>query len=370
VTGFTQDDDGVTVALSDGESIRAHYLIGCDGGRSIVRKTAGIEFAGWDPTISHVIAVVEVANEPPWGMRQDAIGMHGFAKLDEGGVRVMVTEEQVGAAKEPTLRDLSELLIKVYGSDFGVHSPASISRFTDMTRQAAAYRAGRVLLAGDSAHIHYPVGGQGLNLGVQDAVNLGWKLAQVVKRISPASLLDTYHSERHPIAARVLRTTMAQVALRKTDERAKALNETVAELLRMDEPRKRYAAMMSGLDIQYDLGGGHPLMGRRMPDLELVTADGPRRVFAFLHRARPLLLNVGESGRFDVAAWADRVQVVDAQYKGAWELPVLGAVATPAAVLVRPDGYVAWAGELGDPKLRDALTSWFGPPATRAARGA
>ncbi len=213
VTGFTQDDGGVTVALSDGQSMRAQYLVGCDGGRSVVRKTAGIEFPGWDPTTSSLIAEVEVAHEPPWGIRQDALGMHALGKLDDGPrVRVMVTEEHVGATREPTLRDLSEALIKVYGTDFGVHSPVWISRFTDMARQAASYRAGRVLLAGDAAHVHYPAGGQGLNIGVQDAVNLGWKLAQVVKGTSPASLLDTYHSERHPIAARVLRITMAQVA--------------------------------------------------------------------------------------------------------------------------------------------------------------
>ncbi|MGA9523804.1 MAG: FAD-dependent monooxygenase [Myxococcaceae bacterium] len=361
VTGFTQDDGGVSVALSDGQSVRAQYLVGCDGGRSVVRKAAGIEFPGWDPTTSSLIAEVEVAAEPPWGIRQDALGVHAFGKLDDGPrVRVVVTEEQVGATNEPTLRDLSEKLIKVYGSDFGVHSPIWISRFTDMTRQAASYRAGRVLLAGDAAHIHYPAGGQGLNIGVQDAVNLGWKLAQVVKGTSPASLLDTYHSERHPIAARFLRITMAQVALRRGDERARALGDTVSELLRMDEPRKRYAAMMSGLDVQYDLGTGHQLVGRRMPDLEVVTADGPRRVFTFLHRARPMLLNLGESGRFDVETCADRVQAVDAQYAGAWELPVLGAVTAPAAVLIRPDGYVAWAGEPRDPKLRDALSSWFG----------
>src|SRR5438128_7653401 len=195
-----------------------------------------------------------------------------------GPVRVMVTEEHLGTTSEATLRDLSEALIAVWGTDYGIHSPTSISRFTDMTRQAATYRAGRVLLAGDAAHVHSPVGGQGLNTGVQDAVNLGWKLAQVVNRTSPESLLDTYHAERHPVAARVLRNTMAQVALRRPDDRTKALRDTMAELLSMDEPRKRFAAMMSGLDIHYDLGEGHPLLGRRMPDLDLVTANGPLRV--------------------------------------------------------------------------------------------
>jgi 3-(3-hydroxy-phenyl)propionate hydroxylase len=276
----------------------------------------------------------------------------------------MVTEQHPGPAGEPTLRDLSEALIAVYGTDYGVHSPTWISRFTDMTRQAAAYRDGRILLAGDAAHVHYPVGGQGLNIGVQDAVNLGWKLAQVVKGASPDSLLDTYHAERHPVAARVLRNTMAQTALLRPGERIEALRDTMSELLSMDEPRKRFAAMMSGLDIQYDLGEGHPLLGRRMPDLDLVTANGPLRVFTLLHDARPVLLNLGEPGGVDITPWADRVQVIDATYAGLWELPVLGAVTAPTAVLIRPDGYVAWV-EVGDPThpgLHDALTTWFGPP--------
>jgi FAD binding domain len=273
-----------------------------------------------------------------------------------------VTEKHVGATAEPTLRDLSEGLITVYGTDYGIHSPTWISRFTDMTRQAAAYRDGRVLLAGDAAHVHSPDGGQGLQTGVQDAVNLGWKLAQVVNRTSPDSLLDTYHAERHPVAARVLRTTMAHVALRRPDERTEALRDTIAELLRADEPRERFAAMMSGLGIHYDLGEGHPLLGRRMPDLDLVAADGPLRVFELLHDARPVLLNLGEPGGFDITPWADRVQLIDAKYVGTWELPALGAVTAPTAVLIRPDGYVAWVGDRTQLGLADALTTWFGPP--------
>ncbi len=231
-----------------------------------------------------------------------------------------------------------------------------------MTRQAAAYRDRRVLLAGDAAHVHSPDGGQGLQTGVQDAVNLGWKLAQVVNRTSPESLLDTYHAERHPVAARVLRTTMAHVALRRPDERTEALRDTIAELVRMDEPRRRLAAMMSGLDIHYDLGEGHPLLGRRMPDLDLVTADGPLRVFTLLHDARPVLLNLGEPGGFDITPWADRVQSIDAKYVGTWELPALGAVTAPTAVLIRPDGYVAWVGDVTQLGLAGALTTWFGSP--------
>jgi 2-polyprenyl-6-methoxyphenol hydroxylase-like FAD-dependent oxidoreductase len=374
VTGFTQDDAGVDVECSDGESLRAEYLVGCDGGRSLVRKAAGVEFPGWDPTTSSLIAEVEMAEEPELGIRRDEKGTHALGRVeyeirdgevvfaDEGPVRVMVTEPHPGPTGEPTLRDLSEGLIAVYGTDYGIHSPTWISSFTDMTRQAAAYREGRVLLAGDAAHVHSPVGGQGLQTGVQDAVNLGWKLAQVVNRTSPETLLDTYHAERHPVAARVLRNTMAQSVLLRSDERIEALRDTVSELLSMDEPRKRFAAMMSGLDIHYDLGEGHPLLGRRMPDLDLVTADGPLRVFTLLHDARPVLLNLGEPGGFDITPWVDRVQMVDARYDGPWELPVLGAVTAPTAVLIRPDGYVGWVGDLAHPGLPDALTTWFGPP--------
>jgi 3-(3-hydroxy-phenyl)propionate hydroxylase len=362
VTGFVQDDTGVDVALADGQSLRADYLVGCDGGRSLIRKAAGIAFPGWDPSTSHLIAQVEVGQEPEWGMRHDEKGIHGFSRSEDGPVRVMVTEDHVGHSSEPTLRDLSEALIAVYGTDYGIHSPTSISRFTDMTRQAAAYRDRRVLLAGDAAHVHYPTGGQGLQTGVQDAMNLGWKLAQVVKGVSPDSLLDTYHAERHPVAARVLHNTMAQTALLRPDERSKAAREAMSELLSMDEPRKRFAAMMSGLDIQYDLGEGHPLLGRRMPDVDLVTADDPRRVFTLLHDARPVLLNLGEPSAFDITPWADRVQVIDARYDGTWELPVLGEVTAPAAVLIRPDGYVAWVGDGTNAGLREALTTWFGSP--------
>jgi len=363
VTGFAQHDTGVDVELSDGQSLRADYLVGCDGGRSVIRRAAGIEFPGWDPSISSLVAEVEMSEEPEWGIRYDDKGTQALGRLEDGKrVRLVVSERFAGQAGEPTLRDLSQALIAVWGTDFGVHSPSWISRFTDMARQAASYRDRRVLLAGDAAHVHYPVGGQGLQTGVQDAVNLGWKLAQVVKGTSPEDLLDTYHAERHPVAARVLRTTLAQTALTRGDARIDALRETMTELLSMDEPRKRIAAMMSGLDIHYDLGAGHPLLGRRMPDLDLVTANGPLRVFTLLHEARPVLLSLGEPGGFDITLWADRVRLTDAEYAGPWELPVLGAVPAPAAVLIRPDGYVAWAGDPAHPGLPDALITWFGPP--------
>jgi 3-(3-hydroxy-phenyl)propionate hydroxylase len=363
VTGFAQDDTGVDVELSDGQSLRAEYLAGCDGGRSLIRKAAGIEFPGWDPTTSCLIAEVEMGEEPELGSRRDDKGIHSLSRLEDGGrVRVLVTEQHVGQTGEPTLRDLSQALIAVWGTDYGLHSATWIFRFTDVTRQAASYRDRRVLLAGDAAHVHFPIGGQGLNTGVQDAVNLGWKLAQVVSGTSTESLLDTYHAERHPVAARVLHNTMAQTALTGPGERIEALRDTMSELLGMDEPRKRIAAMMSGLDIHYDLGQGHPLLGRRMPDLDLVTADGPLRVYTLLHDARPALLNLGEPGGFDITLWADRVQLIDAEYAGMWELPVLGAVTAPPAVLIRPDGHVAWVGDLTHRGLPDALTTWFGPP--------
>jgi 3-(3-hydroxy-phenyl)propionate hydroxylase len=363
VTGFAQDDTGVDVALSDGSSLRAKYLVGCDGGRSLVRRSAGIAFPGWDPSVSYLIAEGEMAEEPASGVRLGEKGVNALGKIEDGKrVKVVLIEPRVVQGDEPTLGDLREALVSVYGTDFGVHDVTWLSRFTDMARQAASYRQRRVLLAGDAAHVHSPVGGQGLNIGVQDAVNLGWKLAQVVHGTSPETLLDTYQAERHPIAARVLENTLAQTALARGDDRTKALRETMTELLRMDEPRKRYAAMMSGLDIRYDLGEGHPLLGRRMPDLDLVTASGPRRVFTLLHDARPVLLNLGELGGFEITPWADRVRLIDAKYAGPWELPVLGAVAAPTAVLIRPDGYVAWVGDGTQQGLTDALTTWFGPP--------
>lgn len=362
VTGFTQDDSGVDVALSDGGTVRARYLVGCDGGRSLIRKHAGIDFPGWDPSISYLIAEAEMSEEPTWGIRRGEQGLNAISKLEHGPrVRILLIEPEVRHGDEPTITDLRAALIAVYGTDHGVHNVTWLSRFTDATRQAASYRERRVLLAGDSAHVHSPAGGQGLNIGVQDAVNLGWKLARVVHGTAPESLLDTYQAERHPVAARVLRSTMAATALNRGDERTAALRETMAELLAMDEPRKRHAGMLSGLDVHYDLGQGHPMLGRRMPDLDLATPDGPRRMFTLLHEARPVLLALGEPA-LDITPWADRVQQVDARCAGPWELPVLGAITAPTAVLIRPDGHVAWVGEGTDHGLHDALTRWFGPP--------
>ena len=279
VTGFAQDDTGVDVELSDGQSLRADYLVGCDGGRSVIRKAAGIEFPGWDPSTSWLIAEVEMDEEPEFGLPR---GWRHRPRRTEGRMRVVLTEQHLEHTSEPTLQDLSEALIAVDGTDYGVHSPTWISRFTDMTRQAASYRKGRVLLAGDAAHVHPPQGGQGLNIGVQDAVNLGWKLAQVVNGTSPDGLLDTYHAERHPVGARVLHNTMAQRALSGTDARTEALRDTMTELLSMDEPRKRFA----GDDVR----SRHPLRPRRGPPSARTphARSGPRdrrRPAAGLHPA-------------------------------------------------------------------------------------
>ena len=378
VTGFGQDDTGVDVELSDGRWLRAKYLVGCDGGRSQIRKKAGIDFPGWDPSTSYLIAEIETDDEPQWGARRGENGTSAIARLDPRSLgtgprppgdrdgkcaRVVLIETQVNQAAEPAPADVRDALLGVYGTDFGLRSATYISRFTDMARQAASYRDRRVLLAGDAAHVHSPKGGQGLNIGVQDAVNLGWKLAQVVHGISPESLLDTYHAERHPVGARVLRNTLALTAIDRKEDRIDALREMICELMQKDAPRQQYVAMVSGLDIHYDLGEGHPLLGRRMPDLDLVTASGPLRVYTLLHDARPVLLDLGEPGGLDMTPWVDRVRLVDAEYPGGWELPVLGTVAAPAAVLIRPDGYVAWAGDPAQPGLPDALTTWFGSPA-------
>lgn len=359
VLSFAQDEDGVDVRLSGGELLRAKYLVGCDGGRSLIRKLAGIDFAGTEASVSYLIAEAELSGEPAWGVRPGERGTNGIGKIDNGPrARIVLVEAKVERGDEPSIDELRAALISVYGTDYGVHNITWLSRFTDAARQAVKYRDRRVFLAGDAAHIHSPVGGQGLNLGVQDAVNLGWKLAQVVHQQSSADLLDSYQAERHPVAARALKMTLAATALARGDERTTALREAVGELLKMDEPRKTYAGMLSGLDIHYDLGAGHPLLGRRAPDLEVVISDRPQRLFTLLHEARPVLLNFGPVLDLDISGWP--IKYIEAKYTGPWELPVLGAVAAPAAVLIRPDGYVAWVGEGTSDGLDKALHRWSG----------
>jgi 3-(3-hydroxy-phenyl)propionate hydroxylase len=365
VVGFAQDANAVDVNISDGTKLWARYLVGCDGGRSVVRKAAGIDFAGFDASTSFIIAEAEMTESPVVGIRPEGGGIGPVDPASPGGpYGIVLKERHADRTAEPTVDELRAAMIAAYGTDFGVHSPTRISHFSDISRQAVEYRKGRVLLAGDAAHIHAPLGGQGLNTGVQDAVNLGWKLSRVVNGESPDSLLDTYHAERHPVGARVLDNTMAQTALVVADDRHKALHAAVARWLALDEPRKQVSAMIAGLDIRYDthaeVGGDHPLVGRRMPDLDVHTADGLTRVFALLHTARPVLLNLGAFVDFDVSPWPG-VRMVDARCDGPWELPVLGEVAAPTAVLIRPDGYVAWTGDLADPDLSRALATWFGP---------
>jgi len=361
VTGFVQTVTEVDVQLGDSRMLRSKYLVGCDGGRSLVRKLAGIEFPGWEPSLSYLIYEADMAQEPPLGLRHGERGVYALGKLDDGErVRGVVTEQRLERGDKPSDDELRNALRDAYGSDFGVHNITWLSRFTDAARQAASYRSGRILLAGDAAHVHSPVGGQGLNIGLQDAVNLGWKLAQVVKGISPDTLLDTYHAERHPVGAALLKHTLALTALSRGDERTNALRELTARMMQLDEPRKWYGAMMSGLDVRYDLGEGHPLLGRRMPDLDIVTADGPTRIFALLHDARPLLLNFGGPGSLLIEGCGDRVKVVDATYDGVCELPVVGEVSTPSAILIRPDGHVAWIGDGSSEGLHEACAAWFG----------
>jgi len=362
VVDFAQDEHGVDVITSDGGRLRAEYLVGCDGGRSAIRTRAGIDFVGSDATTSWMLAEVEFDAEPTVGPRPEGGGI-GPLDAVAGGTRhrVVLKERRLDLADDPTFEELRAAIVAAYGADFGVARASWISRFTDATRQAVSYRAGRVLLAGDAAHVHPPQGGQGLNVGVQDAMNLGWKLAQVVAGASTDALLDTYHAERHPVAARVLRTTMAAVVLDTYDDRHQALRALVADLLTLDDARRRVAGMLSGLDLRYDLGGGHPLVGRRMPDLDLDTAVGATRVYELLHDAAPVLLHLdGPAALEGVPA---RVRRVDARAHGPWELPVVGSVTAPPAVLIRPDGYVAWTGELGDPELPHALQTWCGAAA-------
>lgn len=362
VTGFTQDADGVRVETSQ-RVLDTAYLVGTDGGRSVVRKRAGIDFVGAEPTRSHLIAEVTITEPAETGMGIDELGIHAInVQPDDGSgvgakAGVVVTEQEVGI-DEPTLEDLRAAMTAAWGTDFGAHAPTSLSRFTDATRQAAGYRDGRVLIAGDAAHTHPPVGGQGIGLGVGDAVNLGWKLALVVRGLAPADLLDSYQSERHPATARVLDNVMTQAYLQRSDRRTDALRSTYAALMESAEARTRMAGLLSGLDASYDLGEGHPLLGRRMPDLDLVVDGRPVRTYELMHDAAPLLLTFGAVQQ---PATPALVRHHHAAYDGEWVLPVVGVVPAPTGVLIRPDGHVAWVGE-GDllDGLDAAMARWFG----------
>ncbi|MFJ8673166.1 rifampin monooxygenase [Streptomyces sp. NPDC093589] len=354
VVGLSQSDDGagagVTVELADGTQLRSRYLVGCDGGRSAVRKLLGVGFPGVPATVETLIGEMEVTEDPATiaavveEVRKTQLRF-GVSPGENGAYRVVVPADGVAEdrATAPTLEDFRQQLRAVAGTDFGVHSPRRLSRFGDATRQAERYRVGRVLLAGDAAHIHPPTGGQGLNLGVQDAFNLGWKLAAAVNGWAPEGLLDSYHTERHPVGARVLDNTRAQITLLGTDPGATALRELFSTLMDFEEVNRYVTEMITAVGIRYDFGEGHELLGRRMRDVELKHG----RLYALMHDGRGLLLD--RTGRLSVAGWADRVgHVVDGSVE--WDAP---------AVLLRPDGHVAWVGE-DQQELLGLLPKWFG----------
>ncbi|WFB10491.1 rifampin monooxygenase [Streptomyces sp. LX-29] len=353
VVGLSQDEAGVTVELADGTHLRSRYLVGCDGGRSTVRKLLGVGFPGEPAKVETMLGDMEVTEDPATiaavveEVRKTQLRF-GATPLEGGRYRLVVPADGVAEdrATAPTLEEFKQQLRAFAGTDFGVHSPRWLSRFGDATRQAERYRVGRVLLAGDAAHIHPPTGGQGLNLGVQDAFNLGWKLAAAVNGWAPEGLLDSYHAERHPVAARVLDNTRAQITLLGTDPGATALRELFSKLMDFEEVNRYVTGMITAVDIRYDFGEGHELLGRRMRDVELKQG----RLYELMHGGRGLLLD--QTGRLSVAGWADRVDhVVD----------VSEGLEAPA-VLLRPDGHVAWVGE-DQQDLLGTLPQWFGAAA-------
>lgn len=353
VVGLSQDEDGVTVELADGARLRSRYLVGCDGGRSAVRKLAGVGFPGEPAKVETLLGEMEVTEDPATiaavveEVRKTQLRF-GVAPAEDGVCRVVVPADGVAEdrATAPTLDEFKQQLRAFAGTDFGVHSPRWLSRFGDATRQAERYRVGRVLLAGDAAHIHPPTGGQGLNLGVQDAFNLGWKLAAAVSGWAPEGLLDSYHAERHPVGAAVLDNTRAQITLLGADPGATALRELFSKLMDFEEVNRYVTGMITAVGVRYDFGEGHELLGRRMRDVELKRG----RLYELMHGGRGLLLD--QTGRLSVAGWEDRVDhVVDVSE----ELDV-------PAVLLRPDGHVAWAGE-DQQDLLGRLPQWFGAAA-------
>jgi 2-polyprenyl-6-methoxyphenol hydroxylase-like FAD-dependent oxidoreductase len=358
VTGFEQDDDGVTVELAGGERLRSRYLVGCDGARSTVRKLLGIGFPG-EPSRNDTLMGEMAATASQEEIAATVAEIHetnrvfSLSPFGEGVYRVVVPVAGVSEdrAEPPTIEDFRQQLRAIAGTDFGVHSPRWLSRFGDATRLAERYRVGRVLLAGDAAHIHPPAGGQGLNLGVQDAVNLGWKLAAQIRGWAPATLLDTYHAERHPVAEAVLDNTRAQVALHAAEPGARAVRRLLTELMDFDEVNRHLIEKITAIGIRYDFGEGPDLLGRRLRDVEL--KQGP--LYDQLRRGRGLVLDRTE--RLTAGGWADRVDVI-ADPTAALDVP---------AVLLRPDGHVAWIGE-DQQDLNDHLARWFGEPVSRAGR--
>jgi 2-polyprenyl-6-methoxyphenol hydroxylase-like FAD-dependent oxidoreductase len=347
VASITQDDDGVTVEPAGGERLRARYLVGCDGGRSTVRRQLGVGFPG-EPARTETLMGEMAADAPPEQIAAAVTGVRGLSvgPAGPGVYRVVLPAAGVSdRAEPPTLEDFAQRLRTLAGSDLGVHSPRWLSRFGDATRLADRYRVGRVLLAGDAAHIHPPIGGQGLNLGVQDAFNLGWKLAAQVRGWAPETLLDTYQAERHPVAAQVLDNTRAQTALLSPEPGAQAVRRLLIELMDYDVVHRHLLEKITGIGVRYDLGDGPDLLGRRLPDLE--TRHG--RLYDLLHGGRGLLLD--RTARLTAGGWSDRVDHV-ADPTAGLDVPCL---------LLRPDGHVAWIGD-DQADLDRHLARWFGRP--------
>ncbi|MFQ6398134.1 FAD-dependent monooxygenase [Nocardia sp. KC 131] len=375
VVGFRQDAKGVEVEVGGAipRRIRASYLVGCDGGRSSVRKLAGIEFVGTDATATGMIADVELTDPPaqPFFAHRSVAGDFSVVQFEPGWYRLVVQRHDVvlGRGTKLTFEDFRANFVELAGTDFGMHSPRWVTHYGDAARQADRYRVGRVFLAGDAAHIHYPAGGQGQNLGVQDAVNLGWKLAATLRGNASDELLDTYEAERHPIAARVLHNTRAQTALMRPGAHTDALREVMSDLIDMDQVRQRLGLMITALDIRYDTKGDHPLAGRRVPDADLATSDGDTRIHALLRTGRPVLLVLDGNDVPTVPQWRDRIEIVSAASRtDRWTIPGVGDIPNPVAVLLRPDGYVAWAtDEPTAAGLTDALSTWIGAPARHPA---
>jgi 2-polyprenyl-6-methoxyphenol hydroxylase-like FAD-dependent oxidoreductase len=375
VTGVRQDSDVVEVSVegrAGAETVSGSYLVGCDGGRSKIRKLTRVGFPGTDATMMCLIGDVELDEPPqrPLFLDRRESGMITAIQFRPGWYRVVTVERERSAGpNDPvTIEELRASAERVAGTDFGMHSPRWLSHFSDAIRQADRYRVGRVLLAGDAAHIHLPAGGQGMNMGMQDAFNLGWKLAAVMRGDAPDALLDTYQTERHSADADILKVIRAQSVLFEPGPRMGELYDIFSHLVGFDNVNRYLSTTLSGLDIRYPMPGEHPMLGRRMPDIEISSGEGGKRVYDLLKAARPVLLGFSDTADLTKAAdrWAGRIDIVTADcLSDSWAVPGVGTVPAPSAVLIRPDGYVSWVSDGGHDlaQLRESLTTWCGPGA-------